>query len=62
MQDHWELCNERVTNLEKLTGVSAVDLTPENITLLQQMLDIALEGQEDCPVVCIPNDAYADLL
>jgi hypothetical protein len=27
-----------------------VALTPENITLLQQMMDIAIDAQEDCPV------------
>ena len=34
----------------ELSNAKTVDLTPENITLLQQMLDIAIDAQEDCPV------------
>jgi len=49
-QDHWSLCHERLTALIELAKAPKVDLTPENITLLQQMMDIAIEAQEDCPV------------
>lgn len=27
-----------------------MDLTPENITLLQQLIDLSIDAQEDCPV------------
>lgn len=50
MQDHWSLCKERLTGLLELAKATKVDLTPENITLLQHMLDIALDAQDDCPV------------
>jgi len=36
--------------LIELAKAPKVDLTPENITLLQQMMDIAIDAQEDCPV------------
>jgi hypothetical protein len=36
--------------LVELAKAPKVDLTPENITLLQQMMDIAIDAQEDCPV------------
>jgi hypothetical protein len=44
------LCKTRLAALIELSNAKSVDLTPENITLLQQMLDIAVDGQEDCPV------------
>jgi hypothetical protein len=34
----------------KIANSETVDLTPENIILLQQLLSIAVEAQEDCPV------------
>ena len=49
-QDHWSLCHERLTALIELAKAPKVDLTAENVTLLQQMMDIAIEAQEDCPV------------
>ena len=54
-QDHWSLCRERLTALLELAKAPKVDLTPENISLLQQMLDIAIDAQEDCPVVLQPT-------
>ena len=42
-----------------------MDLTPENITLLQQMMDIAIDAQEDCPVFPsekIGNDRFVWML
>jgi len=49
--NHWQLCAERVTNLlAKLEEQKTVDLTPENKRALQDMLQIRIESQEDCPV------------
>ena len=45
------MCHERLSALVELAKAPKVDLTAENVTLLQQMLDIAIEAQEDCPVV-----------
>jgi hypothetical protein len=44
------LCHERLATLIELAKAPKVDLTPENITLLQHMMDIAVDAQEDCPV------------
>ena len=49
--NHWKLCGERVTNLMKLLeSQSVVALTPENRKALQDMLQLSLESQDDCPV------------
>ena len=42
--------------LMELVKAPKVDLTPENITLLQQMMNIAIEAQEDCPVYSTENN------
>ncbi len=39
----------------ELVKAPRVDLTPESITLLQQMMDIAIDAQEDCPVYSVEN-------
>jgi hypothetical protein len=44
------MCKEHMEALLAVAQASKVDLTPENITLLQQMLSLALEVPEDCPV------------
>jgi hypothetical protein len=44
------LCHERLSALIELAKTPKVDLTPENIALLQQMMEIAIDAQEDCPV------------
>jgi hypothetical protein len=44
------LCHERLSALLELANAPKVDLTPENVFLLQQMLDMAIDQQEDCPV------------
>jgi hypothetical protein len=44
------LCQERLSALIELSKKPTVDLTPENISLLQQVLDLAIDAQEECPV------------
>ncbi len=50
--NHWKLCGpERVAALMKmLESQGTVDLTPENCQALQQMLQLSIDSQEDCPV------------
>ena len=49
--NHWQLCGERVTNLlAQLEKQKSVDLTPENRKALQDILQVQIESQEDCPV------------
>lgn len=49
--NHWALCKNRV---DKLMGIleenKVVQLTPENITALQEMLQLQIESQEICPI------------
>lgn len=52
VQDHWSLCQQRLAALIELGQKPTVNLTPENIALLQQLVDLAVDAQEDCPV-CI---------
>lgn len=49
--NHWKLCGERVSSvLSILESQKVVDLTPENKKALQDMLQVSIESQEDCPV------------
>ena len=49
--NHWKLCAERVTSLMSLLeNQKVVDLTPENMKALQDMLQISIESREDCPI------------
>lgn len=49
--NHWQLCGERITNLlAQLEKQKYVDLTPENRKGLQDILQVQIESQEDCPV------------
>lgn len=49
--NHWKLCGERVTSiLSELESQKVVDLTPENRKALQDMLQLSIESQEDCPI------------
>ncbi|KAI4129439.1 MAG: hypothetical protein LQ338_002220 [Usnochroma carphineum] len=53
--NHWKLCGERVTSLlEALETSKVVDLTPENRKALQDMLQLSIDSQEDCPVCLEP--------
>jgi hypothetical protein len=44
------LCQERLSALIELSKKPTVDLTPVNISLLQQVLNLAIDAQEECPV------------
>ncbi len=49
--NHWQMCGERITNLlAQLEEQKTVDLTPENKKALQDMLQIHIESQEECPI------------
>lgn len=49
--NHWRLCGERITTLmAQFNSQKTVDLTPENMKALQDMLQIQIESQEDCAV------------
>lgn len=49
--NHWQLCGEGITKvLAQLQNQKTLDLTPENKTALQDMLQIQIESQEDCPI------------
>lgn len=50
--NHWQMCAERVSKLmESLNNKKVVDLTPENIKGLQDMLQLSIESHEEC-VIC----------
>lgn len=49
--NHWMLCSERITNLmAQLEEQKTVDLTPENLKALQDMLQLQIESHEDCAI------------
>lgn len=48
--NHWSLCGERVESLMKLAGQSRVVLNEENRRALQDLLQIAVDSQEECSV------------
>lgn len=54
--NHWRLVGEKRVHqlLDLLENGGTIDLTPENKAALQQMLQLSIETQEDCPV-CIDN-------
>lgn len=53
--NHWKLCGDRVTSLLADLGENKVlDLTSENISRLQEMLQLSIETQDDCPVCLEP--------
>ena len=55
--NHWKLCAERVTSLMSLLeDQKVVDLTPENMKALQDILQLSIESREDCPI-CL-EDLY----
>jgi SWI/SNF-related matrix-associated actin-dependent regulator of chromatin subfamily A3 len=52
--NHWQLVGKaRLRELEGKEG-TCLDLTPENRELLENMLQLNIEAQEDCPV-CMDN-------
>ena len=51
MCNHHSLCGERVTEvLSALQTQQTVELTPENRTALQSMLQLSIDTREDCPI------------
>lgn len=54
MCNHSSLCGTRIENLMKLAGMDKVDLNEENTRLLQDMLQMAVDAQEECGV-CLEN-------
>lgn len=49
--NHWRMCKERVQSLlTALEEQKTVDLTPENKRALQDMLQLSIESQEECPI------------
>lgn len=49
--NHWKLCQQRVTELmDILAEKKSVDLTPQNVNALKDMMKLALEASEDCPI------------
>lgn len=57
--NHWKMISpERIDSIMKqLEAQGAVDLTPANKLALQQMLQLSIDSQEDCPI-CL--DTYKD--
>ncbi|KAJ6110073.1 hypothetical protein N7486_002308 [Penicillium sp. IBT 16267x] len=53
--NHWALCKNRISKLlETLEQQKVVDLTPENMKALQDMLQLQIESQEVC-AICLDN-------
>ncbi|KAI9754734.1 MAG: rRNA-binding ribosome biosynthesis protein utp25 [Chaenotheca gracillima] len=49
--NHWKLCEKRITALlSLLDSQKSVDLSPENRRALQDMLQLSIESQDECPV------------
>jgi SWI/SNF-related matrix-associated actin-dependent regulator of chromatin subfamily A3 len=49
--NHWKLCGEkRLEALQALDGQVILDLTPENKAALEEMLQLNIDAQDDCPV------------
>ncbi|KAH7132502.1 SNF2 family N-terminal domain-containing protein [Dendryphion nanum] len=54
--NHWSLVGEErlETIMTQLEADGVVDLTPENKAALQQMLQLSIESQEECPICLEP--------
>lgn len=49
--NHWKLCEERTINLLVLLEQNkVVELNPANIKALRDLLQLAIDSQEECPV------------
>jgi SWI/SNF-related matrix-associated actin-dependent regulator of chromatin subfamily A3 len=50
--NHWQLVGEERLQsiMDQLDAEGVVDLTPENKAALQQMLQLMIDSQEDCPI------------
>lgn len=53
--NHWQMCSERVTNLmDQIQKQKVVELTPENLKALQDMLSLSIQSQEEC-AICLDD-------
>ncbi|KAJ5933756.1 hypothetical protein N7454_006085 [Penicillium verhagenii] len=53
--NHWALCKNRIDKLMETLGKNkVVELTPENMKALQDMLQLQIESQEVC-AICLDN-------
>lgn len=53
--NHWKLCGERVTSLlSALNEQKVVDLNPENMKALQDILQLSIDSHENCPICLEP--------
>ena len=53
--NHWKLCGERVASLlPDLEEKKVVDLTPENLQALREMLQLNIDSHEDCAICLEP--------
>ena len=51
MCNHWKLCGKRITDLmAAIDEKGKVDLTPENLRTLQELLQLSISAQDDCSV------------
>ncbi|KAI5777939.1 SNF2 family helicase [Geopyxis carbonaria] len=57
--NHAALCGPRLAALRALAAQSHVDLNPENTALLQQLLQLAIDSQEDCAICLEPLGTHA---
>lgn len=49
--NHWKLCGKRTTDLLALLDQNkVVDLNPENTAALRDLLQLAVDSQEECPI------------
>ncbi|KAI9660230.1 MAG: hypothetical protein M1831_003537 [Alyxoria varia] len=49
--NHWKMCGERTANLMALIEQNKkIQLTPDNIKSLQELLQLSIDSQEECPV------------
>jgi len=58
--NHWKLCGAKRFELLKMGEQMVVELTPENRTALQEMLQLNIDGQDDCPVCYEPLSGACD--
>ena len=49
--NHWKLCGKRATEMmELLANKQTVEFTPENVEALKDLMKLAVEGADDCPI------------
>ncbi|KAF4556886.1 SNF2 family N-terminal domain-containing protein 8 [Elsinoe fawcettii] len=49
--NHWKMCESRVLDLMSLLSKKgSISLTPDNVKALQDLLQLSIESQEECPI------------